>query len=315
MKPLEFDLHGVRVAVAVPAGATRTAIDARLDRMRAAEPGAADIRFEIRTGRPVERPSGAGRPVYPWDVGEASWFDDAGLLFISAGDHTRLLASPASGRVEITTDQVRLDDAWLLARPLLTLPLVEMLKWRGLYSLHAAGVAADGRALLLAGASGSGKSTLSLALARAGLDFIADDMVFLTAGGRVQPFPEQIDVSPESASWFEELRALGDVPADGWPKHRLHVDEVLGARVADAGAPAALVFPSIAGGERSRLEPLSAAAALVELAPNVLLTDPAMAQRHLDVLGELARTTPVYRLFAGTDLERAVVELRALVGA
>ena len=313
MKPLAFDVHGVRVVVDVPDSAARTAIDARLARLRAPEPGDADIRFEIRTGRPVERPPGAGRPVYPWDVGEASWFDDAGLLFISAGDHTRLLAAPATGRVEITTNDVLLADAWLLARPLLTLPLVELLKWRGLYSLHAAGVAAGGRALLLAGASGSGKSTLSLALARAGLEFMADDMVFLEAGGRVHPFPEQLDVSPEAAAWFEELRGLGDVPADGWPKHRVHVDEALGARLGAAAAPAALVFPAIAGGERSRLEPLSAAEALVELAPNVLLTDPAMAQRHLDVLGELARTTPVYRLFAGTDLGRAVAELRALV--
>ena len=203
MRPLEFEIHGVRLAVDVPDCAARTAIGDRLDRMRAVRARDADIRFEIRGVRAVERPSGAGRPVYPWDVGEASWFDAAGLLFISAGDHTRLLASPASGLVQITTDRLRLDDAWLLARPLLTLPLVELLKWRGLYSLHAAGVAAGGRALLLAGASGSGKSTLALALARGGLEFMSDDMVFLTADGRVLSFPEQLDVSPEAAAWFE----------------------------------------------------------------------------------------------------------------
>ena len=74
-----------------------------------------------------------------------------------------------------------LRDAWLLARPLLTLPLVEMLKWRGLYSVHAAGAASDGGAIVLPGPSGSGKSTLALALARHGLNYMADDMLFRDA--------------------------------------------------------------------------------------------------------------------------------------
>jgi len=121
--PLRFDLNGVSVEVDIPASAARDAIAARFDRCPPAPPGDADVSFLVRTGSGTGRPEGRGRPVYPWDVGEVTYFDGPRSLYISVGDHTRLLAEPASGRVEITTHAAMLDAAWLLARPLLTLPL------------------------------------------------------------------------------------------------------------------------------------------------------------------------------------------------
>jgi hypothetical protein len=304
---LEYDLHGVRLAVDAPAGPARDAIDARLARCRATAPASADI--VLRIGHePVERPEGDSRPVYPWDPGEVSWFDDARLLYITVGEDVRLVARPAAGRVTAWASEAALRDAWLFARPLLTLPLVEMLKWRGLYSVHAAGAASDGRAVVVAGPSGSGKSTLALALARHGLDHMGDDMLFAThrdGALLLHAFPEEVDLSPSSAAWFEELAAFTGAPPPGWPKHRIHVDEAFGGRTAPPATPAALVFPEIAQSGQTTIEPLTAAEALVELGPNVLLTEAAMAQRHLDVLGELARSAPAYRLAAGRDLEHA----------
>src|SRR5262245_3573357 len=112
-------------------------------------------------------------------------------------------------------------DLWTLSHPLFTLPLVEMLKRRGLYGLHAGGVCLHGRALLLPGTSGSGKTTLTLALAR---------------------------------------------------------------------------------GE-----------ALLELAPNVLLTEPRSAQAHLDALAELVEKSDCWRLATGTDLDETVRRLVELL--
>jgi energy-coupling factor transporter ATP-binding protein EcfA2 len=191
-----------------------------------------------------------------------------------------------------------------------------MLKWRGLYSVHAAGAASDGRAVVLAGPSGSGKSTLALALARHGLDYMGDDMLFAThLDGKLllHAFPEEVDVSPSSAAWFDELAAYTGAPPPGWPKHRIHVDETFGARVAAPAVAAALVFPAIDPSGRTTLEPLTADEALIELGPNVLLTDAAMAQRHLDVLGELARSAPAYRLAVGRDLAHAADLLAELL--
>ena len=315
MSTLEYDLHGVRLAVAAPAGAARDAIDARLARCRAATPAPADIDLRIGSD-PVERPAGDGRTIYPWEPGEVSWFDDAGLLYISVGEDVRLVAEPAAGRVSVWASDTALGDAWLFARPLLTLPLVEMLKWRGLYSVHGAGAASDGRAVVLPGPSGSGKSTLALALARHGLDFMGDDMLFakrVDGELRLHAFPEEVDVSPSSAEWFGELAALTGAPPSGWPKHRVHVDDAFGARVATSATAVAIVFPAIAPSGETTLEPMTAAEALVELGPNVLLTDAAMAQRHLDVLGDLARSAPAYRLAAGRDLVHAAGVVAELV--
>ena len=315
MSELEYDLHGVRLVVEAPAGAPRDAIDARLVRCRATTPRPADIVWRI--GRePVDAPTGQGRPVYPWEPGEVSWFDAAGVLYMTVGEDVRLVASPAAGRVTVWASDAALRDAWLFARPLLTLPLVEMLKWQGLYSVHAAGAASDAGAIVLPGPSGSGKSTLALALARHGLDYMADDMLFATHRDgdlRLHAFPEEVDVSPSSAAWFEELAAFTGPPPPGWPKHRIHVDEAFGARIAAAAPPAALVFPAIAPSGQTALEPLTPAEALIELSPNVLLTDAVIAQRHLDVLGELARSAPAYRLATGRDLVHAADVLAALI--
>ena len=91
------------------------------------------------------------------------------------------------------------------------------------------------------------------------------------------------------------------------------MDEAFGARIATSAPPAALVFPVIAPSGRTTLEPLTPAEALIELGPNVLLTDAAMAQRHLDVLGELARSAPAYRLAVGRDLVHTAGVLAALI--
>ena len=75
--------------------------------------------------------------------------------------------------------------------------------------------------------------------------------------------------------------------------------------------PVALVLVEIADLDQSRLEPVDGAEALLDLVPNVLLTEPAASQAHLDALGDLVGSVPCHRLFAGRDLGH----LAALVGA
>ena len=74
--------------------------------------------------------------------------------------------------------------------------------------------------------------------------------------------------------------------------------------------PVALVLVEIADLDQSRLEPVDGAEALLDLVPNVLLTEPAASQAHLDALGDLVGSVPC-PAFAGRDLGH----LAALVGA
>lgn len=80
---------------------------------------------------------------------------------------------------------VQVTDSMLRHRRLLRYELIEFAvinlatRSQGLVPLHAGCVGTNGRGVLLLGASGSGKSTLTLHAALGGLDFLAEDSVFV----------------------------------------------------------------------------------------------------------------------------------------
>ena len=151
----------------------------------------------------------------------------------------------------------RRSSLWLLSRPLLTLPLLEQMKRRGRYGVHAGAVARDGRCVLLAGGSGSGKSTLTLACVAHGLDFMTDDLVFLSerdGGIEAAGLCEDADVLPRTVELVPSLAGVATPPARGFPKHAVAPESFLGARVASSARPAAVVLPQIAGTRDSRLD-------------------------------------------------------------
>jgi hypothetical protein len=47
--------------------------------------------------------------------------------------------------------------------------------------------------------------------------------------------------------------------------------------------------------------------------PNILLTEPASSQNHLDVLTELVSSCACFRLETGTDFDELAVSLRAML--
>ena len=315
-----YSFHGVRIAVDAGDPALARAIDGRLRHFHDDSAGAPELTFrfdvvESADRHVIRRPDGASRPVYDSPLGEVAYYGDTQELYIDVEDRIRVRCSAGTGLVaySVISDHA---DPWLLSRPLFTLPLIELLKRRGRFSVHAAGVASDGRAILLPGSSGSGKSTLAVALTRAGFDLLADDLVFLAGAGeelRALAFPEEIDVTDRTASWFAELRPIVGASPEGWPKHRVRHEDAFSAAMAVEGRPELLVFPTIGAAERSELHGLEPEAALLELAPNVLLTDPVASQQHLDALAALARASRCYRLVTGRDFERVAQMLRDLL--
>src|SRR4029079_12696466 len=91
------------------------------------------------------------RPVYDPPVGEVVYDDATDRLYIGHGARLAVLCEPGLGRTRVAVDGMKEADLWTLSHPLFTLPLVEMLKRRGLYGLHAGGVCQGRPALLLAG--------------------------------------------------------------------------------------------------------------------------------------------------------------------
>jgi len=317
-------LHGVRLGVHALGEAGRAArgIHSRL----AGLPGlpldsgpSHGATFEIHAGeRHAFDPLESARPVYDPPVGEVVYDDETDQLYIGYGPRLRVLCDPGSGRARASAAGMSEEDLWALSHPLFTLPLVELMKRRGLYGLHAGGVCRDGRALLLCGTSGSGKSTLTLALARAGFAFLGDDTLFLAhrpEGLKVLAFPDEFDLTDQTVSFFPELATLlGDSRPAGWRKRQVRVEHAYGAAVVWESDPGVLVFPRVSGRPTSELIPLSRGEALLELVPNVLLTEARSSQAHLDALAELTERSDCYRLETGTDLEEAVATLEELLG-
>jgi hypothetical protein len=245
------------------------------------------------------------------------YFERQDRLFIDYPDHLRMLCSPATGLVQCAVLSSSTTNV-LAAYPFFTIPLIELMKRHRRFPLHAGCVAREGSGLLLAGMSGSGKSTLTAALVATGWDYLSDDMVLIVreaAASRAFGLSDEIDCSDDTAGMVPELRHLVGRPTlAGRDKHSVDVEEAFGVLPVPSCRPRALVLPAISGERRSVLKRVSASYALRELAPNVLLTQRAATQAHLDTLAELARDVPCYSLATGTDLSLAGRCLEEILG-
>jgi len=311
-----FDLHGVEVEVRSNRPELLELVARRLRyfaRPAVARPAA---RFELRAveRHVVERPEGPLRSVYEPETGEVVYHEGRDELYIDYG-RVRARCRFAEGDVLVSVHEPAAESAWAATRPLVTLPLLEVLKRHDLYGVHAAGLVTGSRGVALPGGSGSGKTTVALALAQGGFGFLGDDMLFLSANGDTQlllAFPDELDLTDSTAAFFPGVE--GDLQDElGTAKRQLAAERSGGELVARAH-PSLLLFPRIGSGAQTSVEPCTADEALRELVPNVLLTEPASSQRHLDALGRLARDTRCYRLSLARDFKRLPSLVGELIG-
>ena len=316
-----YGFHGMNLEVSSSA-AIATCLDARFQMLPSNGECGETLFFDFESAanakvHRVRRPFGHAKPFYQLEGGEASYFEAKDLLYLCYGDRVRVLCNPDSGIAYFSVLEPEIENLWLASHLLFTICLVEILKRRGLYSLHAGGFGANGKCLLIPGTSGAGKSTLTVASLRANFDYMSDDMVFLIdrpEGFRVLAFPEEVDVSDQTAGFFPELSFLLRLPKrSGWRKRQMHPMQVYGARVAPEARPAAVVIPRIAETESSAITRMDADEALLELVPNVLLTEARSCRAHLDALSELVKSTPCYRLETGRDFDRLPDRFRELL--
>jgi hypothetical protein len=316
-----YTFHGLRLTLSGNP-VTIAPVHARLQQLPPPGSNTPDLLFEFSTistsaNHRIAKPTSPTRPVYNPPVGEVAYSDREELLYLAYGDRLRVLCDPRQGKTYLSVMEPNDEDLWVLSHPLFTIPFLEMLKRRGRYSLHAAGLCINGRGLIFPGTSGSGKSTLTLALVRAGFGFLGDDTLFLTQnheGVQVLAFPDEIDVTEATINLFPELHSLlRKTRPSGWPKRQIRADECYGVPCIWECRPAAVIFPSVAHKERSVLQPLDRDTALLELVPNVLLTEPRSSQAHLDVLTTFVQNTPCYRLETGRDFDRLPHLLRSVV--
>jgi len=202
---------------------------------------------------------------------------------------------------------------WLVSHYFIQSMVLELLRGLGLYWVHGASVAADGRAALLVGESGSGKTTTALRLVEAGFSLLSEDHTLLSPERDrlgLLGFVADVAVTDETVAMLPWLRDR--LPEQPWGrKLRIEPQALLAGRMVQSAAPGVVLFLRVAGAERSRVEPVSPAEALRRLLPNSLLaSQPEVATRHLDALTRLASMSRCYDLRLGRD----IASLPALIG-
>src|SRR5580658_4896924 len=229
-----YRFHGLNLRV-LSSAAIATCLNSRFQILASKEESPETIFFDFESVSHTKRhrfgkPSGQARPFYRLESGDASYFAAEDQIYLCCDDRVRVLCDPGSGSAWFSVLEPEIENLWLASHLLLTICLIEILKRRGLYSLHAGGFSANGKCLLIPGTSGVGKSTLTVASLRAKFDYMSDDMVFLVDrpdGFRVLAFPEAVDVSDQTAAFFPELNFLLHSPKRrGWRKRQIHPTQV-----------------------------------------------------------------------------------------
>ena len=131
-----------------------------------------------------DRPFPAGGPPRPVMT------SGGGLLSASIDAANFALLAPAAGVALVSTSASMMRFPYLLRYELIEFAVLTLAaRARGLMPLHAACIGARGRGVLLLGASGTGKSTLAIQALEHGLDYLAEDAVFVDASLRADAVP------------------------------------------------------------------------------------------------------------------------------
>lgn len=148
----------------------------------------------------LARPARTLRVALVRTPGAASWktpprpslSSGAGLLCSHVDARNFVVVDPGAARALVQVSDALLRDPRLVRYEFIELAALTLaLREQGLVPLHAACVGTNGRGLLLLGSSGAGKSTLALHAALRGLEFLAEDSVFVQ--------PSSLDASGLSA--------------------------------------------------------------------------------------------------------------------
>ena len=240
-------------------------------------------------------------------------FHDGGRLVADFYDVGMLVIDTVQGRAEGYLIRPQGMPASLIEY-LFHLALIELLRYRGLYTIHATALEKNGCGILIPGNSGRGKTTSFISLLRAGYRYLSDDHPLIREVEThvdLLPFPIKINVTEDTIAFFPELRNASDtVLHPGFPKRAFHAEELYPTSIGECCRPALVLFPHVVDAPYSHLEAIPKSRALEMLLPHALLVyDPAVARREFQVLAKLVQQVDCYRLHFGRD----ILDLPALI--
>lgn len=233
-------------------------------------------------------------------------FDDGGCLIADFFDAGLLVIDGAQCRADGYLIKPQAMHQRLIEY-LFHLALIELLRRRGLYTIHATALEKYGRGILIPGNSGRGKTTSFISLLRSGYRYLSDDHPLMRDAGThvdLLPFPIKVNVTESTVAFFPEFREAPDhLLHPGFPKRAFYAEELYTTSIGECCRPALVLFPHVVDAPHSRLEPVPKSRALEMLLPQALLAyDPEVARREFQVLAKIVQQVDCYRLHFGRDI-------------
>ncbi|MDV2502896.1 MAG: hypothetical protein RX318_02960 [bacterium] len=190
---------------------------------------------------------------------------------------------------------------------LLMAPLMEMLKQRGFFGLHAAALTKDSAGYLFPGNAESGKTTIALSLLKEGFQYLADDKVLLRKednGITALAFTRRFNIDPNISRYYPELGFLEDLkPLPGTTKRAFDISKVYPGTFLSRCRPKFLIHLHKTSELRSRRTRLSPNESFVRLANQTVPSlRKEITEKQLQLLADLARGTESHLLQIGEDL-------------
>lgn len=171
---------------------------------------------------------------------------------------------------------------------------------------HAAGIGTREGGVLLAGRSGSGKSNTALACLSSELLYAGDDycLLALDPAPRVFSLYNSAKINRADLPRYTQLapHVINTAQLDT-EKALIFLHEQHPHKIIREFPLRAVLLPRVTGAPCTTLAPLSAAGALLGLAPSTILQQPAPHAASLDQLTEIVNRVPCYRLELGTQRE------------
>jgi hypothetical protein len=304
-----YNVHGLVTRVYADDHLLALAIQDFLRPFRGQPDAQADIEFFLLTKEPgFEHEqgdhTGNSELLYDWNV--LRYVREGQLRYQDVPGAGWVVADPEAGLAVAFIDSDMMACSWSIAHVLFFPMWAQLLKTRGVFPIHAAGLERHGKGILVPGRSGCGKSTLSLHLLRQGYRLLGDDTVFVRRSGKGAEmlfFPEEVDVCSETVDLYPQLALARNLTEDRWqPKARVNLNEVGPNSVIESSPTDLLIFPVIAKDGQTRYERVGQTEALAELILYAFLfMDPLTSKDNFAVLASLVQSVKCYRLHMGLD--------------
>lgn len=229
------------------------------------------------------------------------------IFFISRDGGSCIKLDPTAGEAEGLFSKHALKDSSKISSLVGSL-IVEILRYQGLYFLHAACVYGNGRAYLFSGDGGTGKTTASLSLVLQGFQYVADDSLFFSEHNEqivVSPFYTHFHVDETLAACFPGISGTKTMKGfrDDVTKVRVNMPELFPDLFVPSLSPDYIIFPRIVLREKSAFSPLNQTEVYIRLLKQIILAVDALSSlNQVKTLAKLVKQVKGYELFMGKDM-------------